>query len=58
MKHVLIFPAFATLFILSFVLGGIFWLYRFSTKDLLIGTRFINSRIKFTNWYSYTTKNW
>jgi len=58
MRHILIFPVFITLFILSLLLGGICWLYRFSKKDYLKGTRFIHSHIRFTQWYEYTSKNW
>ena len=55
MKHLVIIPVYSVLFILSFVIGGIMWLYSFDKKHLYMGTSFINSKvIKFTHWYKLT----
>lgn len=57
MRHIIVFPAFAALFITSILLGGIMWLYRFNTNDFFKGTRYINSKlIRFTNWYNFSSK--
>lgn len=55
MKHIVVFPAFATLFALSLLIGGIMWFYRFSQDDFFKGTRLINTKlIRFTNWYKFS----
>ncbi len=55
MKHVIIFPAYLFLFILSLVIGSILWLYSFKKKDFKKGASFINTRlIRFADWYGIT----
>ena len=55
MKHVIIFPVYAFLFILSLLIGVILWSYSFRKSDFRKGTSFINTKlIKFADWYSIT----
>ena len=55
MKHLIVFPTFLLLLIISLVAGGIFWLYRFSFRDFKKASTFINCNlVKFTNWYEFS----
>jgi hypothetical protein len=51
MKYVLVAPFWIVLFILSMLLGGIMYLWKFSEKDFFRGARYINGKIKFSDWY-------
>jgi len=51
MKHVILMPIWATLLLLSFVVGGIYWLYRFNTDDFFKGVKVINNKTNFAKWY-------
>jgi len=53
MKHLVIIPVYVLLLVLSFVIGGICYLYSFNKEHFFVGTRFINKKIvKFANWYN------
>ena len=55
MKHLIVFPAFSILFIISLLFGGFMWLLKFSKEDFYKGSRFINTKlIRFTDWYNIT----
>ena len=55
MKHVIIFPVYAFLFILSLLIGVTVWSYSFRKSDFRKGTSFINTKlIRFSDWYSIT----
>ena len=57
MRHIIVLPVFTTLLILSFVFGGIAWLYKFKTNDFFKGFRYINTKvIEFTKWYDFSSK--
>jgi hypothetical protein len=51
MKHVILMPIWATLFVSSFILGGLCWLYKFSKNDFFSGVRAINTKTNFAKWY-------
>ena len=52
MKYVFIIPIWIVLFVLSMLLGGIMYLWRFSEKDFFKGAGYINSNIvKFSDWF-------
>lgn len=52
MKHVFLISALIVLIVLSFIIGGICYLYRFKQDDFFLGMRFINKKvIKFADWY-------
>jgi hypothetical protein len=52
MKHVIIFPVFLLLVLLSLLCGVITWSWSFKRKDFRPGASFINTRIiKFSHWY-------
>jgi len=55
MKHLIVFPTWLLLVIISLLAGGIFWLYKFSFKDFKKASAYINTRlINFTNWYEFS----
>lgn len=54
MKHLVVFPVFALLVIVSLLIGAVMWLYRFSNKDFRKGANIIHKHIKFTNWYEFS----
>lgn len=52
MKHVVLISALIILVVLSLIIGGICYLYRFKQDDFFLGGSFINKKIiKFDNWY-------
>lgn len=54
MRHLLVFPVWLFLFLLSFVIGGIMYCWKFSYKNFRIGTSYLNKRINFMNWYEFS----
>lgn len=44
-------PIWATLLVLSFVIGGIYYLYSFNKDHFLKGVKVINSKTNFVTWY-------
>lgn len=52
MKYVLIAPVWILMFILSMLLGGIMYMWKFSKEDFFRGTTYINSNvIRFSDWF-------
>jgi hypothetical protein len=51
MKHLVLMPIWATLLLLSFVIGGVYYLYSFNKDHFLKGVKVINSKLPFVEWY-------
>jgi len=45
MKHLIVGSFVTVLVILSFIIGGICYLYRFNSRDFFTGLRFINKKV-------------
>jgi hypothetical protein len=55
MKHLIVFPAWVVLFLISLTLGCIMYLWDFNFNTFKKGSRFINTKlIQFTNWYQFS----
>lgn len=56
MKHLIVFPLFSLLVVLSMTLGLLMYLWKFSKKDFFKGCRFINTKVvRFVNWYDLSS---
>lgn len=52
MKYVLLLIPFMIMVVVSFLLGGVFYLWKFSYRDFRHGTSYINENVyKFTDWF-------
>lgn len=55
MKHLFVFPVWATLVITSLLIGGIMYMWSFSSRHFRKGANFINMKVvRFTNWYDFS----
>ena len=54
MRHILLFPVWLLLFLTSFIIGAIMYLWKFEVKTFRNGTSYLNGKIKFMNWYEFS----
>lgn len=54
MRHILLFPVWLLLFLTSFIIGGIMYLWKFEFKTFKDGIAYLNGCIKFMNWYEFS----
>lgn len=54
MRHILLFPVWLVLFLTSFIIGGVMYLWKFDSRRFRHGTSYLNTRIKFMDWYEFS----
>jgi hypothetical protein len=54
MRHLLVFPVWLLLLLLSLLIGGIMYLWKFSSKHFRKGSSYLNKHINFMDWYEFS----
>lgn len=54
MRHILVFPVWLFLFVLSLLIGSIMYLWKFSLTHFKMGSSFLNKRLNFMDWYEFS----